>query len=63
MYFAIQKGFEKSTGEIMEWINSDDIYHRKALFIVAEIFSSFPSVNWLEGYRTLYNEYSKTEVA
>ena len=26
LYHAIQKGFEKSTGEIMAWINSDDMY-------------------------------------
>jgi glycosyltransferase involved in cell wall biosynthesis len=48
-YHAIQKGFTKSTGEIMAWINSDDTYHPKSLFIVAEIFNKFTRINWLTG--------------
>ncbi|WP_163264258.1 glycosyltransferase family 2 protein [Dysgonomonas sp. 216] len=55
MYHAIQKGFEKSTGEIMAWINSDDMYISKSLFSVAEIFSSFKNVNWLLGFPTFYD--------
>jgi glycosyltransferase involved in cell wall biosynthesis len=49
LYHAIQKGFEKCTGEIMAWINSDDIYHKGALEIVAEIFSRFDNIKWLQG--------------
>jgi glycosyltransferase involved in cell wall biosynthesis len=60
MYSAIQKGFDKSTGEIMAWINSDDMYHRKAFYTVAEIFSSFPQVNWLSGANTSYDESGRT---
>jgi len=63
MYYAIQKGFEKSTGKIMAWINSDDMYHQKALFTVAEIFSLFPNVKWLQGFTTLFDELGKTVVA
>lgn len=48
-YHAIQKGFDKSTGEIMAWINSDDFYLPNAFTAVAEIFSTFPNVNWLMG--------------
>ncbi|MEL7663310.1 MAG: glycosyltransferase family 2 protein [Methanosarcina mazei] len=46
-YHAINKGFAKSTGEVMAWINSDDKYAPKALSIVAEIFSTFPEVEWV----------------
>ena len=60
MYGAIQKGFEQSTGEIMAWINSDDMYHRNSLFTVAEIFSSFPLINWIVGAITYYDEDGKT---
>lgn len=61
MYHAIQKGFEKSTGEIMAWINSDDMYHNKALFTVADIFMSFPDqVNWILGASTVFDEYGRT---
>jgi glycosyltransferase involved in cell wall biosynthesis len=48
-YDAIQKGFSRSSGEIMAWINSDDVYHPKSLFVVAEIFSKFNQVKWLTG--------------
>lgn len=51
-YDGVQKGLAKSTGEIMAWINSDDRYHPKAFFAVAEIFSTFKEVRWLMGYPT-----------
>lgn len=46
-YDAINKGFAHSTGEIMAWINSDDKYHPDALKNVAEIFSTYPEIEWL----------------
>lgn len=49
LYDGVQKGFEKSSGEIMCWINSDDILHPKSLFVVAEIFSKMKEVEWLQG--------------
>ncbi len=48
MYDAIQKGFANSTGEIMAWINSDDRYHPKSLFVIADVFSNLPTVQWLQ---------------
>ncbi len=59
MYDAIQKGFAKSTGEIMAWINSDDMYQSKSFFTVAEIFSSFDQVNWLLGFPSVYDAQSR----
>ncbi len=32
---AINKGIEKSTGEIFNWLNSDDFYEKNALFNIA----------------------------
>jgi len=32
---AINKGFEKATGEIFGWINSDDIYSQETFFFIA----------------------------
>lgn len=46
-YDAINKGFNKTNGEIMAWLNSDDKYTPWAFSIVAEIFTSFPQVEWL----------------
>lgn len=48
-YHAVQKGFEKSTGEIMAWINSDDLYVPNAFFAVVDIFNTFSKVDWLMG--------------
>lgn len=60
MYDAIEKGFSKCTGEIMAWINSDDMYHRNSLFTVAEIFLTFPNVNWITGASTTYDKRGQT---
>jgi glycosyltransferase involved in cell wall biosynthesis len=46
-YDAINKGFSKTTGEIMAWLNSDDKYTPWAFSVVADIFSTFPQVEWL----------------
>lgn len=55
-YFAIQKGFEKSTGEIMAWLNSDDKFLPRSLFKVVEIFDKYPEINWLMGLAREYTE-------
>lgn len=46
-YEAINKGFVHSTGEIMAWINSDDMYQSFAFRTVASIFMDLPQVTWL----------------
>lgn len=56
LYSAIQKGFEMSTGDIMAWINSDDLYHPNAFATVAEIFSSLKQVQWLQGNPSFFDE-------
>jgi glycosyltransferase involved in cell wall biosynthesis len=56
MYDALQKGFEKSTGEIMAWLNSDDMYHKGTLQIVGKIFSDLADVEWIMGMPALYNK-------
>lgn len=50
-YDAINKGFAGSSGEIMAWLNSDDLYLPWAFQVVSEIFAQFPEVQWLT---TLY---------
>lgn len=46
---AIHKGFNKSTGEILAWLNSDDLLAPDALFEVANWFRNNPNKNWVTG--------------
>lgn len=46
-YDAINKGFRYSTGEIMTWLNSDDMYLPWAFKTVADIMSTLPNIEWL----------------
>ncbi len=46
---AINKGFKKSTGEIVAWLNSDDLYLPNALNHVGEFFSRHPQVEVIYG--------------
>ncbi|WP_234733539.1 glycosyltransferase family 2 protein [Tellurirhabdus bombi] len=56
LYHALQKGFARSTGEVMAWINSDDMYHKKSLFTAAAIFERFEHVRWIMGSNTFFDE-------
>ncbi|TAN38453.1 MAG: glycosyltransferase [Verrucomicrobia bacterium] len=46
-YDAINKGFAHSTGEIMAWVNADDMIFPWTLGVVAQIFSEFREVTWI----------------
>ncbi|MCU0490245.1 MAG: glycosyltransferase [Chloroflexaceae bacterium] len=46
-YDAIDRGFRHTTGEIMAWLNSDDMYMPWTFAVVGEIFARFPQVEWI----------------
>jgi glycosyltransferase involved in cell wall biosynthesis len=46
---AINKGFRKSTGEILAWLNSDDFYQPGALARVAQAFQEHPEAGLIYG--------------
>ncbi|MEM7186347.1 MAG: glycosyltransferase family 2 protein [Bacteroidota bacterium] len=56
MYHAINKGFLRATGEIMCWINSDDVLWEGSLETVARIFQENPEISWLQGYPSMIDE-------
>jgi glycosyltransferase involved in cell wall biosynthesis len=53
MYEALQKGFARSTGEIMGYLNSDDLHLPHTLATVSQIFSDLPQVQWISSIRPL----------
>jgi glycosyltransferase involved in cell wall biosynthesis len=56
MYDAINKGFLYSSGEIMCWINSDDVLWEGSLQYIAKKFTENKKVHWLQGYPSVINE-------
>jgi len=51
-YDAINKGFSHTTGDIMGWINSSDIYYPWTFSIIAEIFEGHNNIQWISGMPT-----------
>jgi len=52
MYDAINKGFARSTGELMGWISATDLLHPGSLSVVGGVFRRFPKVEWITGRPT-----------
>lgn len=48
---AINKGFEKATGDILAYINSDDLYMPYTFRLVAELFQQH-NLHWLTGIQS-----------
>jgi glycosyltransferase involved in cell wall biosynthesis len=42
---AINKGLKRTTGEIFNWLNSDDWLEEGALFYIAKVFKENPNIN------------------
>ena len=53
---AINKGWQRATGDILAWLNSDDLYCPGTLETVASIFASNPRVQWLCGESIVIDE-------
>jgi glycosyltransferase involved in cell wall biosynthesis len=56
---AINVAFATTSGEIMAWLNSDDILLPGALAYVADYFSRHPDVDVVYGYRILIDEHDQ----
>ena len=53
---AINKGLERSTGDVVGWLNSDDVLLPGALRRAAEVFASHPEVEWVHGRCRIIDE-------
>ena len=53
---AVNLGFKRSNGEIMAWVNSDDLLMPGSLHFVGHYFRSHPEVDVLYSNRILINE-------
>jgi glycosyltransferase involved in cell wall biosynthesis len=60
MYDALNKGFSRTSGEIMGWISATDLLHPGAFAVVAAVFQQFPEVEWITGRPTHINEQGQT---
>lgn len=57
---AVNKGFERSNGEILAWLNSDDTYEKNALQHVAMLLNEKPNVDLLYGNVKIIDERGQT---
>jgi glycosyltransferase involved in cell wall biosynthesis len=53
---GINKGFAHTTGEIMGWLNSSDIYFPWTLETIAQVFTDVPEVKWISGMPSHFSE-------
>jgi len=53
---AINKGLKKATGDVVTYINADDVYEKGALKKVGEYFAKHPSTLWLAGRGRVIND-------
>jgi glycosyltransferase involved in cell wall biosynthesis len=56
---AINKGFEKASGDIIAWLNSDDLYCENAIKDVVKLFNENPDVDIIYGDVINFNETGK----
>lgn len=55
-YHAIASAIEQASGDILAWINADDLYFRWTFSVVRDVFDKFPEVDWIVGLPAFLNE-------
>jgi Glycosyl transferase family 2 len=46
-YQTLTEGLNLGTGEVMGWLNSDDLHAPWTLHLVGRIFAAFPKIDWI----------------
>lgn len=59
MYDALAKGLSRISGEVVAYLNADDIYFPNALSTVVAIFREHDEVCWTTGMCTVLNEWGQ----
>lgn len=52
---ALNKGFARTTGQIMCWVNSSDMYYPWTFETVAQVFSQLPQIDWITGVPSMFD--------
>jgi glycosyltransferase involved in cell wall biosynthesis len=60
LYDALNKGFVRTSGEIMGWLNAGDLLHVNGLMVVGGVFRALRRVEWLTGRPTKFSESGET---
>jgi len=60
---AINKGFAKATGEILGWLNSDDMFSTDALWEVARAFAEDPDLDMVYANALYIDEHNQLYLA
>jgi glycosyltransferase involved in cell wall biosynthesis len=56
---AINKGLRQATGEVIAFLNSDDVYEPGALLAVGDFFTNHPDAFWLTGWCSTINTHGQ----
>lgn len=56
---AINRGFSHATGDILAWLNSDDLMLPGSLAYVARYFAAHPEVDVVYGHRIIIDEWDR----
>lgn len=54
-YEAVDWGFRHATGDVLAWLNGDDLYYPGTISCVAQLFTDFPDVEWITGLPSFVN--------